>query len=131
MAVQGLHHYNISAPLSLIEDVRDFYVRVLGFTDGARPRFASTGYWLYAGGAPIVHLTARTTDSDADRDGPGAPGYFDHLALACTGLDAMLQRLVELDIPFEIDEVPQLSQVQIFLNDPAGLGLELNFTGER
>jgi hypothetical protein len=29
-----------------------------------------------------------------------------------------------------MDEVASLKQVQLFLRDPAGVGLELNFTGE-
>ena len=40
MSVVGLNHFNISAPAELIEEVRDFYVEVLGLTVGDWPNFA-------------------------------------------------------------------------------------------
>jgi hypothetical protein len=33
-------------------------------------------------------------------------------------------------VPFEVDEVASLKQVQLFLRDPAGVGVELNFFDE-
>jgi catechol-2,3-dioxygenase len=129
MPVKGLHHYNISAPMAVLEEVQDFYIRVLGLTPGQPPRFVSTGFWLYAAGDPILHLTPRPTGDEPDMS--SSSGFLDHLSLSCTGLDAMMRRLIDMDIPFEVDGVPSLSQVQLFLRDPAGVALELNFVGER
>jgi len=33
-------------------------------------------------------------------------------------------------VPYEADEVTSLKQVQLFLRDPAGVGVELNFYDE-
>ena len=131
MPVKGIQHYNIRAPLPVLERARDFYVGVLGMTPGDRPAFATSGVWLYAGGDPIVHLSARSTGDEPDAEADGGQGFLTHLALKCTGLDAMLRRLIEFDIPFEIDEDPSHSQVQIYVADPAGVELELTFIGER
>jgi glyoxylase I family protein len=127
MGVRGLNHFNITAPGEVIERVRDFYVEVLGLSVGHRPGFMREGFWLYAGAEPVVHLTARDGE-DARR--PEARGHFDHVAFSCEGLREFVERLERAGVAYELDEVASLGQVQLFLRDPAGVGLELNFTGE-
>jgi catechol 2,3-dioxygenase-like lactoylglutathione lyase family enzyme len=56
MQINGLDHYNIAAPVALVEQVRHFYCDLLGLTCGHRPAFNSDGYGLYAGERPLVHL---------------------------------------------------------------------------
>ena len=130
MNVEGLNHFNITAPRELLERVRDFYAEVLGLVVGERPAFVREGFWLYAGREPLVHLTA--CDADDPRAG-GARGqnFFDHVAFKCTGLAACVERLRRSGVPYELAEVPALRQVQLFLRDPAGVGIELNFADER
>ncbi|MDT5271647.1 MAG: hypothetical protein QOH49_3833 [Acidobacteriota bacterium] len=67
MNVEGLNHFNITAPRELLEGVRDFYVEVLGLVVGERPAFMRDGFWLYAGRESLVHLTA--CDADDPRTG--------------------------------------------------------------
>jgi hypothetical protein len=45
-------------------------------------------------------------------------------------LREFVERLERAGVAYELDEVASLGQVQLFLRDPAGVGLELNFTGE-
>jgi catechol 2,3-dioxygenase-like lactoylglutathione lyase family enzyme len=123
MGVRGLDHFNITAPADLIERVRDFYVEVIGLSVGGRPDFTSRGFWLYAGAEPLVHLTAGGGASEAR-------GHFDHVAFSCEGLREFVERLERAGVEYEIDEVASLKQTQLFLRDPAGVGVELNFTGE-
>ena len=125
MKVAGLNHINIAAPRALIEHVRAFYIEVLGLVEGARPPLRSPGHWLYAGDEPIVHLSLRDS---AAADGAGA---IDHFALTCLGLVATLERLSRLGVTHRVVEVPGRTQVQLFLRDPAGVNVELNFSGER
>jgi catechol 2,3-dioxygenase-like lactoylglutathione lyase family enzyme len=127
MGVRGLNHFNITAPAELLERVRDFYVEVLGLSVGERPGFRRGGFWLYAGAEPLVHLTA--CDEDDERAG-GSRGPFDHVAFSCEGLREFVGRLERSGVAYELDEVASLGQVQLFLRDPAGVGVELNFTGE-
>jgi catechol 2,3-dioxygenase-like lactoylglutathione lyase family enzyme len=129
MKTVGLSHFNITAPRELLERVRDFYVEVLGLAVGERPGFTRKGFWLYAGGDPLVHLTACDA-GDARAAGEPASGFFDHVAFNCEGLTAAVERLKRLGVPYELDEVPSLGQVQLFVRDPAGVGVELNFVGE-
>jgi catechol 2,3-dioxygenase-like lactoylglutathione lyase family enzyme len=127
METLGLNHFNITAPHGLLEKVRDFYVEVLGLALGERPGFSRNGFWLYAGQLPIVHLTAGD-EGDIRVNGETLPCFVDHIAFSCRGLPGLILRLKHLNLPYEVVEKP--SQVQVFVRDPAGVGVELNFAGE-
>jgi catechol 2,3-dioxygenase-like lactoylglutathione lyase family enzyme len=126
MSVVGLNHINITAPWELLEQVRDFYVDVLGLTVGDRPDFARKGFWLYAEDKPIVHLIV-CHDQDVRADGKAAPSFIDHIAFTCKGLDKVIERLKGLGIVYRVTEVPSRGQVQILFRDPVGMGIEMNF----
>ena len=64
MSISGLDHFNIRA--KDLDGMRDFFVDVIGLTEGDRPSFEFPGYWLYAGDAgAVVHPLA-------SRDAPPA-----------------------------------------------------------
>lgn len=121
MRVNGIDHINISAPVDKLEECVRFYTGILGLSDGFRPPFASRGFWLYAGDAPIIHLTEMDTGA-APFGGP-----LNHVAFACEHFESMEATLRAGNVAFTVDRVPMTSQVQIFLKDPAGVELELNF----
>jgi catechol 2,3-dioxygenase-like lactoylglutathione lyase family enzyme len=129
MHTVGLNHFNITAPDELLEKVRDFYVEVLGLAVGERPSFRRKGFWLYAGHAPLVHLTA-CDEADVRSDGEVGRNFFDHIAFSCKGLARVIERLKEWKIPYEMVEIASPAQVQVFVRDPAGVGVELNFVDE-
>lgn len=119
MRVRKLDHYNIAAPAAIIEDCRRFYSDLLGLTVGHRPPFRSTGFWLYADGEPIIHLVVRPAERP--------PASADHIAFLCEDYQSAVETLREHGIAFEADDVPLTDQRQIFLTDPAGVHVELNF----
>jgi glyoxylase I family protein len=118
--ILDLDHINIAGSAPLIERCRAFYVGVLGLRDGDRPPFRSRGYWLYAGERPVVHLLVRDVE-------PKSGAALDHFAFRCTGLEAMTTRLEQHAVTFTVDRVPATGRTQLFLTDPAGVGIELNF----
>lgn len=118
----GLAHVNLRAAPALLRALRDFYVEVIGLTEGPRPPFRSRGYWLYAGGQDVLHLTE--CDETETRQGQSA---YDHFALQGSDLPETQRRLQRLGIAYERQQVPQTGVIQLFLRDPAGLGVELNF----
>jgi catechol-2,3-dioxygenase len=124
LGVRGLDHYNLRGSRELLERIRDWYRDVVGLEVGGRPPFRFHGYWLYAGGRPILHLSEARHGEE--HPVPGA-GTFDHVAFGCSDFAAMRARLDALRVPYRVADVPQTGVRQIFLQDPAGNGVELNF----
>lgn len=128
MSVTGLNHVNLRAPEPLLEALRDWYHDVLGLEVGPRPPFGSKGYWLYAGGAPIVHLS--TQRANEPLRGPAradAPTTFDHVAFNASDPMRVAAHLQARHVRFAENRDPGTGQHQFFLTDPAGNGVELNF----
>jgi len=125
MPIVGLNHYNLRAPRELIETLRAFYTDIVGLAVGTRPPFRSFGYWLYAGGRDVLHLTEARPDETRRID---VSTTFDHVAFDSTDCAGVEQHLSARGIAYEVDRVPQTGQVQIFFKDPAGNGVELNFS---
>lgn len=122
MPMGALQHVNIRC--ADVERSRDFYVEVLGLTQGDRPPFASRGYWLYFAGVPIVHLVQKVAGEP--QRGPGT-GEIDHVAFEGSDLPAMRETLNSRGIPFREALVPRDQVVQVFVHDPDGVQIELNF----
>ena len=121
MPIRAIDHINITGPRPMLEACVAFYTEILGLTVGHRPPFRSQGFWLYAGDAPILHLT------QAGEGEPGVSGPFNHVAFACEDFDDAQRKLEAHGIPFSMSGVPGTTRVQLFLTDPAGLPIELNF----
>ncbi len=124
MPAIGLNHYNLRAPRALLDELRDFYCAVVGLRVGERPPFNSHGYWLYAGDAPVLHLSEALP---GDERATHTPTTFDHAAFTCTDFDAMVAKLQSANVRHGVQTVPGTTQRQIFFADPAGNGVELNF----
>lgn len=118
-------HINIAAPADLLEEVRAWYGKILGLENGFRPEFQSDGYWLYAHGKPIVHLSEHDGYLEDDKQ-----GYLDHVAFQTSGLDVMEERLNSLGIEYRSNHIPEIPMTQLFTRDPAGTGVEINFPNE-
>jgi glyoxylase I family protein len=123
MPIDGFQHVNIRTTDA--DRARDFYVRALGLRVGDRPPFASVGYWLYLGDVPVVHLVQLAPDDPRE---PGS-GRLDHVAFHGVDIDATRQTLTAAGIEFREAIVPRDGTVQIFIHDPDGLKIELNFEG--
>ena len=119
LGIGGLDHVNIRT--RNLERSARFYEKVLGLQLGDRPAFTFPGAWLYVGDRPIVHLVG---DPKA-REGDNAA--FDHIAFAASGMDGFAKRLKKSAIAFETRIVPGAKRYQIFLTDPDGVKVELQF----
>ena len=123
MPVSGLNHVNFQTHRALIETLRDFYCDVIGLTEGARPPFSTFGYWLYAGDQPVIHLW----ENDEGRNLGSPMTTFDHFAFTASDAPAFEAKLAALDIDHRVTHLPASTVKQIFLKDPAGNLLELQF----
>lgn len=125
--IQGFNHYNLRAPRPLLDELRTFYCETVGLVVGDRPPFRSFGYWLYAGGRDILHLTECSANQQVSTN---VATTFDHVAFSCTGLADVERRLKSRGVKYDVDHVPLAGQVQLFFSDPAGNGVELNFADD-
>lgn len=126
MALEGLDHFTVRVPPAELGSVRRFYVEVLGLSEGERPPFTFPGHWLYCGGRPVVHLAGR---EGLELDAAGTGG-LDHIAFRATGLAAMRAHLDRLGVAYREQPVPGLGLHQIFVEDPAGIRVEINYAAE-
>ena len=115
-----------------LEATRDFYVDVLGLEDGYRPPFPFSGHWIYLGDRAVVHVAENRGYLDARdqvRDGSAdsATGSIDHIAFEATGLKAMIARLEQRGVAAHHRKVPDLDLHQVFVHDPNGVRIELNY----
>lgn len=124
MTLERLDHFTVRTTPEALEATREFYVGVLGLQDGARPPFTFPGHWLYCGDQPVVHLAGTLSRSDQR---PDDTGKLDHVAFHARGLGTMLARLDELGIDYDQRTVPLLDLHQVFLTDPNGIKIELNY----
>jgi catechol 2,3-dioxygenase-like lactoylglutathione lyase family enzyme len=120
-----IDHINIRGPERLLRQVRDFYCEVLGLEEGFRPDFSTAGYWLYAADQPLVHLSV-----GSGGEGGEVSGHLDHVAFRASGLAELLRRLDDHGVEYRRSYIEELELTQLFLRDPSGTGLELNFKGE-
>ena len=124
MPVSGIDHYNLRTARELLDALRAFYCDVVGLRQGHRPPFATFGYWLYAGEQAVLHLSE--ADASEARQA-GVVNTFDHVAFACSNLAETEASLAAMKVPYRVAQVPATGVTQIFLTDPAGNGVELNF----
>jgi catechol 2,3-dioxygenase-like lactoylglutathione lyase family enzyme len=124
LSVLAFDHYNLSAHRADLERLRAFYVDVVGLHDGARPPIERFGYWLYAGGSPVLHLIEARPGEQRDAD---VSGTFNHVAFRCSGYDGALAALRAQGVAVRVVEDPVLRSRQLFFRDPLGNGVELAF----
>ncbi|WP_257166810.1 VOC family protein [Bradyrhizobium sp. SRS-191] len=122
VSVGVLDHFNIRTR-NLQETVR-FYEDVLGLENGDRPNFAFPGAWMYSEGRPVVHLVDISPTSEAQKPDSGV---VHHVAFVSRGFAGMKARLESKGMPFDARQVPGGELWQIFVRDPNGVMIELNY----
>ena len=119
-----------------MEKTRDWYVRVLGMKVGWNPDFKFPVCWLYLGEKDIVHITEGGAKASENRrkyvgqesTAARGTGVLDHIAFRATGLREMLEHLRREKVDFKQRMVSDQGLYQLFLFDPNGVKVELNFS---
>jgi catechol 2,3-dioxygenase-like lactoylglutathione lyase family enzyme len=126
VSVGVLDHFNIRTR-NLPETVR-FYEDVLGLEKGTRPNFAFPGAWMYSEGRPVVHLVDISPTAEPQKPDSGV---VHHVAFASRGFEGMKRRLTAKNMTFDARQVPGGELWQIFVLDPNGVMIELNYEAAR
>ncbi|SIT39536.1 Extradiol dioxygenase [Paraburkholderia piptadeniae] len=109
-----MHLDHATSVTSDLDATRQFFVDVVGLTEGARPPFGVGGHWLYAGGRPVIHLV----DSNLPHHPGRASPRIDHIAFRLDGGDewqALLARLEAAGVAYRTADVPLSGEVQLFV----------------
>jgi catechol 2,3-dioxygenase-like lactoylglutathione lyase family enzyme len=134
MPLTELNHYFIRA--NNLEETKKFYCDVLGFEVMPRPTFPFPGYWLGVNGKIQVHMGPDGIDN-ADMYYLGTPknavtdhaGVVDHIAFLANEPGEFIRRFKQRGLDFQPRSLPEFDLYQIFVKDPNGLTIELNFFG--
>ena len=139
MSNLSLNHFSIRS--LEIEKTTEFYSKLLGLTVGPRPEFPFPGVWLYNGDESswanaVLHLIAIDKNDpnglkkylgERDPSSLHGSGAVDHIAFFANGLEEKIALLKKLNISYRERTVPVIGLHQIFLDDPNGIVVELNY----
>jgi len=134
MPISHIEHFLVAA--DDIDATRDWYVRVLGMKPGAHPDFGFPVHWMYSGDTDIVHIGPSAKQAGeiqkkflgrTSRNTGEGTGAIDHIAFRATGLRGMLEHLKKEKISFTQRRANGQALFQLFLYDPNGIKIELNY----
>ena len=136
MPVTELNHYLVRC--SDLERSKDFYCGVLGFEVMPRPNFPFPGFWLGVNGKIQVHM-GQAGVPNSELYYLGSPegvakensGVIDHVAFLASDPGEFIARFRKLGIDYRPRSLPEAELFQLFITDPDGLTIELNFFGIR
>ena len=134
MPLSHIEHFLVAA--DDIDATRDWYARVLGMRAGPHPDFGFPVHWMYIGDVDVVHIgpsakmagdiqkkyLGRTSQGSAQ-----GTGAIDHIAFRAIGLRDMLAQLKRENVPFSQRRANGQALFQLFLYDPNGIKIELNY----
>lgn len=134
-----LNHFSIRT--TDLDASSRFYSEVLGLAEGPRPNFPFPGRWMYSGSHDnvanaVVHLIGMDKNDpdglkaylgDRDVSSLTGSGAVDHIAFFAEGLTAMMAHIERLGVVARHRTVPSIGLHQMFLDDPSGVVIELNY----
>ena len=136
MPLNHLQHFLIQT--TDLDGTVEWYVKTLGMRLGPAPDFKFPVRWLYLGDQDVLHLTTGGADVGDNRkaylgqqsEATHGSGVVDHVAFHCTGLRQMMAHFESLGLDYNQRQVDDQGLYQLFLLDPNGVKIELNFANE-
>jgi len=133
-----LQHYNIRT--TKVDETIRFYADVLGLYSGYRPT-QRPGAWMYdKTDIPVVHISGIDLSNPEalaaleahlgkrDLSTLNGSGAIDHIAFEGEDYDAFRRDLEGKGVVYTARDVPEIDLKQLFVTDPNGITVELNFT---
>ena len=135
MPISHLEHILIGA--DDVDATTAWYVDVLGVRMGDHPDFGVPVNWLYLGGGDVIHIAQAPMDGGAkpvntpsreDIARGGRPIH--HIAFRAGGLAETMAHLKSMDVEFIEQQAGGQNLYQLFMQDPNGITVELNFPAD-
>ena len=134
MPLSHIEHYLVAA--DDMDLTRDWYRDVLGLHEGPHPDFGFPVHWMYLEGRDVVHIGRNAKQAGesqriylgrlSQNTGSGT-GAIDHIAFRARGLEETMAHLRRKGVPFNERRANGQALYQLFLFDPNGIKVELNF----
>ena len=134
MPLSHIEHYLVAA--DDMDLTRDWYRDVLGMQEGPHPDFGFPVHWMYLEGRDVVHIGRNAKQAGENQKlylgrlsqntGSGT-GAIDHIAFRARGLEETMAHLRRKGVPFNERRANGQALYQLFLFDPNGIKVELNF----
>ena len=132
MAVEALDHVNVVT--SDLDRAEGFYRDLLALETcpAPPPLTRETARWMFdTSGRAVLHLNSLDLPRFFDRDmAPGPTGALHHVAFRCVGYEDTVARIGAMALDYRRNDVTAIGLRQIFVVDPDGVLLELNFFGD-
>ncbi len=139
MAISHLEHFLVVA--QDYEATVQWYIDNLGFEKGPHPDFGADieVTWLYLGARDIIHIVPRRPDDPpAPKLDPNATPKqiaqgsrpIHHIAFRAANRVEMTDRFKEKGITYLEQQASKQDLYQVFVRDPNGITVELNFPAE-
>ena len=122
MKLARLDHVNVRT--SRLQQMIDWYGKILAMEPGPRPDFPFGGAWLYCDGLPIVHLV------EVQEEPAAIAPKLEHFAISATGLDAFLAHLEKHEIAYEVGHPPGFSIIQVNIHDVDQNRIHIDFPAD-
>jgi len=134
MPLTDLNHYFVRAN-DLTRSLH-FYRDVLGFEEMPRPDFPFPGHWLGVNGKIQVHMGQHGVPNSelyflgtTHHSATDNSGVVDHIAFLATDPQGFIARFEASGLAVRKRYLAEFQLFQMFVKDPDGLTIELNFNG--
>lgn len=130
MQVNGVNHINLvtgdlDATIAFYEGLLEMKAQTIPVAPAG-----FSGRWICdAQNNPIIHVQAYNPERHGELK-TGLNGALDHVAFTCTGFDATKAKCEELGIEYRVNDRQFGDLRQVFVTDPNGISLELNYPGD-
>tara|TARA_R110000787_G_scaffold22459_1_gene65219 strand:- start:207 stop:650 length:444 start_codon:yes stop_codon:yes gene_type:complete len=128
MPATDLHHLAIKT--DDVDATVAFWNDLIGSRSVDRPDFPFPGAWLQFG-TTMIHLYGGKAAANRDGSFDRGSAAIDHVALAAEGFDEMRKTFVEKKLDWRQMDIPSFNIWQLFVHDPNGVLVELNFDRTR
>ena len=124
MPATELHHLAIKT--GDVDASVEFYNEVIGSHSVKRPNFNFPGAWLQFG-ETMIHLYGGDAAKNVEGSHDHGSAAIDHIALSAHGFDEMRGICEARDLDWRQFDIPSFNLWQLFVHDPSGVLVELNF----
>lgn len=133
MTLLHLEHYLVQTVD--FQGTVNWYQDILGLGKGPTPNFGFPVQWMYIDERDVLHITHGGGKSTENRkvylgqhsDAITGTGVIDHIGFRCSGLKEMMAHLADKGVEFRQRRVDNQGLYQLFVFDPNGVKVELNF----